>query len=57
LAFVSCLKRPSFSFDEFMDRMKYKSSMLVDCTTVNAYLALIEEIYNFRRKEKVNLRF
>ena len=57
IAFIHCLRKPSFLFDDFMDRMKYKSSILVDCTTTNSYLSLIEEIYNFRRKEKVNLRF
>jgi hypothetical protein len=57
LALVSCLRKPLFSFEEFMDRMKYKSSILVDCTTISSYMALIEEIYNFRRREKVNLRF
>ena len=57
VAFTSCLRKPVFRFDEFLDKMRYKSSMLVDCTTSSAYLALIEEIYNFKRKEKVNLRF
>jgi hypothetical protein len=57
LALVTCLKKPSFSFEEFLEKLKYKSTMLVDCTTVVSYLSLIEEIYNFRRKEKVSLRY
>ena len=57
LALITCLKKPSFSFEEFMDKLKFKSTMLVDCTTTTSYLALIEEIYNYKRKEKVNLRF
>lgn len=57
LALVACLKKPQFSFEEFMDKLKYKSTMLVDCTTTTSYLSLIEEIYNYKRKEKVNLRF
>lgn len=57
IAFIHCLRKPAFSFEDFMDKMRFKSSMLVDCTTTGAYLAIIEEIYNFRRKDKVNLRF
>jgi hypothetical protein len=57
IAFTHCVRKPIFNFEEFMDKMRYRSSMLVDCTTTTAYLALIEEIYNYKRKEKVNLRF
>jgi hypothetical protein len=57
LAFVTCIRKPLFSFEEFLEKLRFKSTMLVDCTTASSYLALIEEIYNYKRKDKVNLRF
>lgn len=57
VALMNCLRKPRFSFDEFMGKLRLKSTMLVDCTTTTSYMALIEEIYNYKRKEKVNLRF
>jgi hypothetical protein len=31
--------------------------MLVACGTVEQYVEMIEDIYNYRRSDKVNLRF
>jgi hypothetical protein len=31
--------------------------MVTDCTNTQQYVSLIEEIYNYRRREKVNLRY
>jgi hypothetical protein len=38
------------SLDKFM-------GSLVDCANTSQYVSLIEEIYNYRRREKVNLRY
>jgi hypothetical protein len=47
----------NFEFDQFVSKLKLQRTMLTDCVDTKQYLALIEEIYNYKRKEKVNLRY
>jgi hypothetical protein len=51
--------KKEFSFDEFLHKVKLRPTNLVPCGTVEQYVMLIEDIYNYRRKEsdKINLRF
>jgi hypothetical protein len=56
-AMLQLLKNPNFDFSEFLQKLKYQSSALIDCTNTTHYVALIEEIYNFRRRDKINLRY
>lgn len=46
-----------FDFLEFLNKLKYQTQKLEDCTSVSQYKILIESIYNHRRRDKVNLRF
>jgi hypothetical protein len=54
---ISLLDNPIFEFTEFLQKLKIQPTALQDCTNINLYKTLIEEIYNFRRREKVNLRY
>jgi len=45
-----------YSHDKMMQKIKYQSTKLVDCTNTKTYLALLEEIYNFKERGK-KLRF
>jgi hypothetical protein len=54
---ISLLRNNNFEFTEFLQKLKLQPTALQDCATVNNYKVLIEEIYNYRRKDKVNLRF
>jgi hypothetical protein len=54
---ISLLKNPNFEFTEFLQKLKLQPTALIDCTNVTQYKSLIEEIYNYRRREKTNLRF
>lgn len=56
-AMVSLLKNKNFDYTEFLQKLKAQPTALMDCTSVANYIALIEEIYNYRRREKVNLRY
>jgi hypothetical protein len=56
-AMISLLRNNNFEFTEFLQKLKLQPTALQDCATVNNYKVLIEEIYNYRRKDKVNLRF
>ena len=50
-------KNENFEFTEFLAKLKQQPTTLQDCTNVSQYKSLIEEIYNYRRREKINLRF
>ena len=56
-AILDLLKNKNFDFFEFIQKLKVQPTAMVDCTSTEKYLALIEEIYNYRRREKVNLRY
>jgi hypothetical protein len=57
IALVGMFKNENFEFTEFLAKLKQQPTTLQDCTNVSQYKSLIEEIYNYRRREKVNLRF
>jgi hypothetical protein len=57
MAMYQMFKNNSFEFTEFLAKLKQQPTTLQDCTSTTQYKALIEEIYNYRRREKVNLRF
>lgn len=56
-AMISLLQHPNFDFSEFMNKLKSQPTALVDCANRTQYRALVEDIYNWRRRDKVNLRF
>ena len=57
VAMVGLLDNPNFDFNEFMHKLRLQPSALVDCLNVAAYKVLIEDIYNYRRKDKVSLKY
>ena len=60
-AFVSTMlgmfKKKEFNFIEFLSKLKSNPSKMQDRTSVDQYKMLIEDIYNYRRRSKVNLRY
>ena len=50
------LYKEEFDFNTFMQRLRQQPTALVDCSSVGQYKALIEDIYNYRSRNKVNLR-
>jgi hypothetical protein len=54
---MQLLQKPQFEFIEFLQKLKIQPLALQDCTDINQYILLIEEIYNYKRRDKVNLRF
>jgi hypothetical protein len=59
--FISCMmymfKHPDFNYNTFIKKLKIQKTKLVDCGNAQQYKDLIEEIYNYKNKNKVNLRF
>lgn len=51
------LNKKEFDFNAFMHKLRLQPTALVDCTSVSQYKMLIEDIYNYRSRDKVNLRY
>ena len=54
---ITLFTNPNFDFNEFMHKLRIQPTALVDCANREQYKTLVEDIYNFKRREKVNLRF
>jgi hypothetical protein len=51
------MKKKDFVFSEFLHKVKLRPNNLVACGTVDQYVEMIENIYNYKRSNKINLRF
>jgi hypothetical protein len=56
VALVQLYNVKGYSHDKMMQKIKYQSTKLVDCTNGRTYVALLEEIYNFKERGE-KLRF
>jgi hypothetical protein len=57
-AFIKIISnKKEFVFSEFLHKVKLRPSMMVACGTVDQYVEMIETIYNYKRSNKINLRF
>lgn len=56
-ALIYLFDKPQFEFTEFLQKIKNQPTALINCNDTKQYISLIEEIYNYRRKDKVNLRY
>jgi len=56
-AVITCLGNSKFDFEEFFHKVELRPTMLVPCGTREQFIELIEDIYNYRRSQKINLRF
>jgi hypothetical protein len=54
---MKLMNNPDFSITELLQKVKIQPSALQSCVHVNQMTSLIEEIYNYKRRDKVNLRF
>lgn len=56
-AMLNLFTNQKFNFDEFLRKLELQPTELKDCAQQDQYIEIIEEIYNYRRREKVNLRY
>lgn len=56
-AMLELFRNPEYNHSEFIRKLSFQRESLVDCTSSKQYITLIEEIYNYKRVNKVNLRF
>lgn len=50
-------KNELFDFNEFMHKVRLQPTALVDCANRSQYKTLIEDIYNYKSRNKVNLKY
>lgn len=53
-AFCKLRTLSNYNHDQLIDKLKYQSRKLVDCTTVDEYFDLIKEIYNYKTRNNEN---
>jgi len=56
-AMVGIFKLEHYSHDQLLQRLKANPTALQHCSNITQYKLLLEEIYNFRSRTKVSLRF
>ena len=54
---ITLFKNDIFDYSEFMHKIRLQPKALVDCATIEQQKLLIEEVYNYRSRQKVNLRY
>jgi len=47
----------NFDFNEFMHKLRLQPTAMLDCANREQYKTLIEDIYNYRSRNKVSLRY
>lgn len=56
-ALILLYNNENFQFSQLISKIALQPSALVNCVNSSQYLTLIEDIYNYRSRNKVNLRF
>ena len=54
---IGLLQKETFDFNDFMHKIRLQPTAMVDCANVDQYRTLIEDIYNYRNRNKINLRY
>lgn len=50
-------RNEKFDFNEFMHKLRLQPTALVDCANREQYRTLIEDIYNYKSRNKISLRY
>lgn len=54
---ITLFNNKNFDFNEFMHKLRLQPTALVICQNCEQYKTLIEDIYNFRSRNKISLRY
>jgi len=57
LTMISLFKNENFDYSDFMHKLRLQPKALLDCANREQQKLLVEEIYNFKSRNKVNLRY
>lgn len=56
-AYLTVTKSPNWNADEFIEKLKIQKGKLEIQGKASQYVTLIEDIFNYKRREKVSLRY
>lgn len=54
---ITLFNNSNFDFNEFMHKLRLQPTALVDCANREQYRTLIEDIYNYKSRNKISLRY
>lgn len=54
---IGLFQNTNFDFNEFMHKVRLQPTALVDCANREQYKTLVEDIYNYRSRNKVSLKY
>lgn len=54
---MQLLQKETFDFNDFMHKIRLQPTALVDCANRVQYRTLIEDIYNYKSRNKVSLKY
>lgn len=54
---VGLMLNKQFDFNEFMHKLRLQPTALVDCASREQYKTLIEDIYNYKRRDKISFKY
>ena len=54
---ITLFNNSNFDFNEFMHKLRLQPTALVDCANREQYKTLIEDIYNYKSRNKISLRY
>lgn len=56
-AMMAIMKHPDYNHMEMLDKVALQQTKLVDCPTVETYISLLEELYNYHRAKNKRVTF
>ena len=56
-AMMAIMKNPEYNHQEMIDKVALQQTRLVDCPTVDTYISLMEEMYNYHRAKSKRVLF
>lgn len=56
-AMIGIFTNPNYSHTEMIKKLEQQPTSLVDCINISQVKSLVEDIYNYKRRDKINLRF
>lgn len=56
-AMMAIMKHPDYNHQEMLDKVALQQTKLVDCPTVETYISLMEELYNYHRAKSKRVLF
>ena len=54
---MQMLKNEKFDFNEFMHKLRLQPTAMVDCANREQYKTVVEDIYNYKSRNKISLRY